>query len=1078
MKFTPSKLALALALAMGVTSTISTTAEAAGLGRLNVQSALGQPLRAEVEITSLSKEEENGLNAKVASQEAFKQAGMEFNPALLGIRLAVEKRADGKQVVKLTSNRPVNEPFLDVLLELNWASGRLIREYTVLLDPPELKLSRAESISAPTISNVQVARPVQAASPASPTFTPAPAAPIAQDTVQVTANAEPLPNPVAQRKAEARARAEEQQRIRDEARIQALADAQAKADAKAQAKADAKAQAQADAQARADARAEVARNKAEAREQARAQAQDAKVAKANKAPAAAAEAVATEGTYQVKRGDTLAKIARTVGPQGVTLDQALVSLYRANESAFDGRNMNRLRAGQILSLPTADAASEISNKEARQVVVAQTADFAAYREKLAGAVGAAPAKPQTEAGQAAGGKITAKVEEKAVTKDAADKLKLSAAGKEAGKDKGTGAGVAAEQAVAKKKALEETQSRSKELEKNVADLQNAVKLKNEQMAKLEAQKKADAEAKAKADAERARVEAEVKAKAEADAAAAKAKAEADAKAKADAEQKAKEADAKAKADAEAAKAQADAAAKAQADAAKAQAQAAAEKPAEKAPEAAAPAPVAPPVSPAPAPVAPAPAPEAAPEQTVSAGLFGSPLALGGLGLIGLLGAGYAAYSVMRRKKFQQFEDSIITGTNLQANSVFGQTGGQSVDTNSMFNSTFGPVTTSALDSNEVDPIAEADVYIAYGRQAQAEEILKEALRRDGDRQAVRLKLIELCAQRGDAKAVETLAGEMYAMTNGDCEEWPRVLAVGAAVDPSNPMYANAGAAIEPNHESTMPVVGAGAAAVAATGAMIASTLDPAETVKLPNGGAMLTDTQDMADFPLDMADTQPAPVDFDLDLTKQFAEPAANAAASSAADLALDLPMPEPIVAADANTLDFDIGFDTPSAASEPTFDLPLETAAENVQAVHQEVVAQSEQASGLDFDLGDLEVPSLADHARAGAEAAELNIDLPALQPLAESALDSAYDAPPALDVAGLDLDLPAPQESAASNDAEVDGDAPSHWQEIATKLDLAKAYLDIGDKEGAQELLEEVVDAGDAAQKAKAQAMLADIA
>jgi pilus assembly protein FimV len=78
-----------------------------------------------------------------------------------------------------------------------------------------------------------------------------------------------------------------------------------------------------------------------------------------------------------------------------------------------------------------------------------------------------------------------------------------------------------------------------------------------------------------------------------------------------------------------------------------------------------------------------------------------------------------------------------------------------VDTNnSVFNSNFAP-SASQLDTNEVDPVAEADVYIAYGRDAQAEEILKEALRTHPERHAVRLKLLEIYVTRKDARAFET-----------------------------------------------------------------------------------------------------------------------------------------------------------------------------------------------------------------------------------------------------------------------------------------------------------------------------------
>ncbi|MFY9316312.1 MAG: fimbrial protein FimV, partial [Burkholderiales bacterium] len=111
---------------------------AAGLGRLQVDSALGQPLRAEIEIVSLQPGEEDSLQARLATREAFRQAGIEMSPALVGMQFAIERRG-GRPVIRLRTTHPVNEPFLDVLVELSWATGRLVREYTFLLDPAEYK---------------------------------------------------------------------------------------------------------------------------------------------------------------------------------------------------------------------------------------------------------------------------------------------------------------------------------------------------------------------------------------------------------------------------------------------------------------------------------------------------------------------------------------------------------------------------------------------------------------------------------------------------------------------------------------------------------------------------------------------------------------------------------------------------------------------------------------------------------------------------------------------------------------------------------------------------------------------------
>ena len=113
-------------------------AHAAGLGKLTVLSPLGQPLNAEIEVVALQAGEEDGLTARLASPEAFKQAGIEFNGTLLSVRLSVERRGS-RSFIKLTTTQPMNDPFLELLVELQWNAGRLVREYTFLLDPPEYK---------------------------------------------------------------------------------------------------------------------------------------------------------------------------------------------------------------------------------------------------------------------------------------------------------------------------------------------------------------------------------------------------------------------------------------------------------------------------------------------------------------------------------------------------------------------------------------------------------------------------------------------------------------------------------------------------------------------------------------------------------------------------------------------------------------------------------------------------------------------------------------------------------------------------------------------------------------------------
>ncbi|HMN83134.1 MAG TPA: fimbrial protein FimV, partial [Burkholderiaceae bacterium] len=174
-----------MSVAVAVAAMAAGQADAAGLGRLTVQSALGQPLRAEVEITSLSREEAQSLAVKLASPDAFKQAGLEYSPTLSQLRFAIDRRPDGRALVRISSAQPLNEPFVDLLVELNWATGKFVREYTFLLDPPELKVSRETSTqdsTAPVVmpaaepSRAQAPAPAAQPSAAGSAASPAPAA--------------------------------------------------------------------------------------------------------------------------------------------------------------------------------------------------------------------------------------------------------------------------------------------------------------------------------------------------------------------------------------------------------------------------------------------------------------------------------------------------------------------------------------------------------------------------------------------------------------------------------------------------------------------------------------------------------------------------------------------------------------------------------------------------------------------------------------------------------------------------------------------------------------------------------------
>ena len=116
-------------------------ASALGLGRLSVQSGLGETLKAEIEVTSLTPEESSNLKVRVAPPESYRAAGVEYNAVLPATRVEVQRRSDGRTFLRITSNRAVQEPFVDVILELSWSTGRLVREYTMLFDPPSNRVA-------------------------------------------------------------------------------------------------------------------------------------------------------------------------------------------------------------------------------------------------------------------------------------------------------------------------------------------------------------------------------------------------------------------------------------------------------------------------------------------------------------------------------------------------------------------------------------------------------------------------------------------------------------------------------------------------------------------------------------------------------------------------------------------------------------------------------------------------------------------------------------------------------------------------------------------------------------------------
>ena len=840
-------------------------AQAAGLGRLTVLSPLGSPLNAEIEIVSLQSGEEDNLSARLASADAYRQAGIEPSSALRTVRFAIVKR-DGRPVLRVTSTAPVNEPFVDLLVDLEWTGGRLTREYTVLLDPPEIKAPQAIA-----------AAPLKPAAP----------------------SAQPLPPLEAKPKPEAAAPQDSGAPVQDAAAPQ-QSDGAPVQDVSPQ-----------------DASAAAAQQPAEK-------------------PASRPERLAGGNSYDVKRGDTLGEIARANLPPGVSLNQMMIAIYRANPDAFLRENINLVRAGRTLTLPSAEELNGVDAAEANRLVQSHRAEWEDYRSRLA----AAPTRAETASGRAVSGKIEGKPE--ASTPGAAeDQVRLSKA--DPAKAGAADRAARADDAAARERALQEAQSRVTDLEKNVADLQKLLELKNQQLAELE--KKSGAKPAAKAEPAKPEAKAEP----------------------------ARPAAPPVIAQAPAPSASAPVGAAPQPEAKKAEPPVEAKKtePAKPKPKA-----VTPP---------PPPAPSLLDE------FLDNTVALAGLGAVVVLLLGYGLWSWRRKKATQaKFSDSVLGP---------GGTGPSLSDSRSPASASQASVSqTSGMEAEEVDPIAEADVYMAYGRDAQAEEILKEALQKDASRIPVHAKLLEIYAKRNDTRAFEQSALKLKSLTNGSGADWDKAAALGRSIDAGNGLYGGAS-------------FSAGAAAPAAAAFAGAAAAAPSIDFDI-GGGTTPGITTDIALDDQPKA-TSPSTIDFDL----------------GAGGTPNSVKVPDP----DATLAAIDFNLDAEPTRKPAAAPAPAPAAVESAST-----------ASGLDFDL---------------------NLDLGDQSAAATKSM-------PSMDLSSISLDLGSagePGGSTSSNDPK--------WQEVATKLDLAKAYEEMGDKDGARELLGEVMKDGDATQKGQAQQLLSKL-
>ncbi|WP_349616624.1 FimV/HubP family polar landmark protein [Azotobacter salinestris] len=960
------KLALAIAAASALSSGV---AHALGLGEVTLRSALNQPLVAEIELLEARDIDSEEVVPALASPEEFNKAGVDRQYFLSDLKFTPIIRPNGKSVIRVTSTKPVREPYLNFLVEVLWPSGRLLREYTLLLDPPLYSSQTAMSAAQKPLTEQQAG--IVSRAPAAATVPPAKA-----------------PRPTSPKP----------------------------------------------------------------------------------------EAASTPAKdYRTATNDTLWKVAERVKTSG-TIHQTMLAIQDLNPQAFLDGNINRLVSGQILRLPDEQQIRRRSPSQALTEVAEQNAAWRERRSRPAiASARQLDATRRTEAGAA-----PARVE-------TGDSLRLVAAdsGKAAaGSDQGADGKAAADKLALAKENLDATQRENVELKSRMDDLQSQldklqrlIALKDEQLAKLQANlaqssKTGEAAAESAVSASAMQDEPAVVAPASRTPSQPEAASAAD-----PAQRPAGSSGEETSIPAESA------------DSVPVQPETASAAPAQAAAVIASPMPPAvesPANKPAvqPVPTQPAPARPAAPQPPRPAvvpgpmglvdSILSSPLLLPSLGgsaaaalLLGLL---VARRRAAKKTDLQDEDDEVAM-----------------VDTRLDTGLSRAPIEPTLLDEipggRDRDVLSEVEEHIAYGRFKEAAELLEAACVAEPKRSDLRLRLMEVHAELGDR------AG--FAHQEKVLREIPGTQ---SQVDHLRMKY---------------PAMAGFATAAALAGAALAAGLEALEEKK---GLSSVTEEAEPSS-PVFAADINLSLDDLEAELERDLQGSTQSNAALSLDDLTLDEALQPPLPAEEplAEDLSFDLELSDEATGFDLEGDLNLKGLALELDMPDGPASVGSEDPLCLDLDS--LEAPVAASDETASSESAlleeglfdsfelaadgDFSIDSDLVAPKLELPLTddaSAVEEASGLTVQLDELDVELEQLAAGLGESDGDMQPATHVlggleegedfdfladaDEIATKLDLARAYIDMGDTEGARDILEEVLSEGNEAQQQEAREMSARLA
>jgi len=965
---------------------------ALGLGTLEVQSYLDEPLRAAIELRSVSDQPLQSITVQLAPRSDFANAGIERTAQLSSLRFAIKRMPSGKPVIQITTLNGVSEPYLHFLLSVDWAGGRIQREYTALLDPPTYAATLP-----PTVVVPQQTIPVSP--PAVVAITPvAPAMP--------TVAADRVPPPPAASSA----------------------------------------------------------------------ATSTPVGRALPTPVTTVEI----STHKVIKGETAWQIARSMRARtpDVSVFQLLQTLRSNNPQAFINNNINLLKAGARLRLPDAKQVRAVSKQEARKQYRLQLDLWQAYQNYVSSGSRTA-AKSPTPAEQASPSAVsnipeqtdkvksavteniandqeasipqlssvspTPKLNPAATVKDAVvttDKVAASKAKKEAvaatdsqqdllkivqttvSKDAGTALQAGANDTVPGTKIVDGSSSKvsrlqakitameenllsrdleNKDLRERVAlleqQVQNATRLieiRNQQLAQIQNKQLPTPVSTSTSPEQVTAVESPV------------------------AEQPGSPNQQKL----------------AQPKTTDAESTQTVKIPSVDKAEVSKSKPVAAAQQVAKPPLKPRPLAKKTPSKTAPPGkpwwqeiydsVTGNQTSLIGLGG-GVILLGVALLALLRRRR-KEDEPADEEGSQPMVAAIGNEPDAE--DSDSSFLSDFG-LSGMGMQAAEVDPLAEAEVYMAYGRDEQAEEVLREAMSRDPSRSEIKLKLLDIYEQRSDLNSFETLAQQMSPQHSGyDKDAWLKVVDMGQRLSPENPLFASTTTqpSVEDKSPSSPPEIANlpdPEAPIDAVGKSVRTAITENENPFAsldPELGAVefdppdtdrLASLMDTTGDSLPLEGIHPPSLDLpdlDLESSDELTTPAADiGAADTGATTAGDVDASAEIQQNTAHTVtdeetvtdlsaldlsDFDLQLDLSDTPAENNDDSPP-AAVDSLAVLADDAVVDLASEPSLDFDFSDLDL-ELSAPARTSLDDESKDavvLDANTLEDTQQSVEDDAYN-------------------------------------------------------------------------------------